>query len=112
MAKTPSKTPAKTPAKKTSAAAKPKAAPKAAATVAIDKVCEDALKTLKALGIESQLQSDLEWCLGSYSADKNPTGLYEMADRALVVFNAEKAKKTKGVTAKLTGDLEKALKSR
>lgn len=112
MAKTPSKTAAKTPAKKTPAAAKPKAAPKAAATVAVDKVCEDALKALKALGIEDQLQSDITWCLGSYSADKNPAGLYEMADRALVVFNSEKAKKTKGITAKLTGDLEKVLKSR
>ncbi|AYB35742.1 hypothetical protein D4L85_28280 [Chryseolinea soli] len=78
----------------------------------MDKVCEEALSKLKALGIDTQLQADLEWCLGSYKADKNPTGLYEMADRALVIFNTEKAKKTKGVTAKLTGDLEKALKSR
>ena len=111
MAKTPDKTPAKTPAKKASTPAKPKAAaPKAG--VAIDKVCEEALSKLKELGIDTQLQADLEWCLGSYKADKNPAGLYEMADRALAVFNTEKAKKTKGVTAKLTGDLEKALKSR
>jgi len=109
MAKTTAKTATKTPAKKAATPAKAKAAPKG---VAIDKVCEDALAKLKDLGIDSQLQAELQWCLGSYAADNNPTGLYQMAERALVVFNAEKAKKTKGVTAKLTGDLEKALKSR
>ena len=107
MAKTASKT-AKAPAK--TAVKKSKA--KTPAKVSIEKVCEDTLAALKAIGIESQLQSDITWCLGSYKSDKNPVGLYEMADRALVVLQAEKAKKTKGVTAKLIGDLEKVLKSR
>lgn len=78
----------------------------------LEKVCEEVLALLQKLGIEQQLQSDLEWCLGSYRFDKNPSGLYEMAQRALVVLNDEKAKKTKGVTAKLTGDLEKVLKNK
>lgn len=106
MAKAPVKSAAKTAAKKTAAAPKVKAV-----SSSIEKACEDALKKLQDLGIDAQLQSDIEWCLGSYKADKNPTGLYEMAKRALEVFNAEKEKKTKGVTPKLTGDLEKALKS-
>ena len=106
MAKTASKT-AKAPAKTTVAKSKPKATTKAS----IEKVCEDALKALKSLDIESQLQSDITWCLGSYKNDKNPVGLYEMAGRALEVFQAEKVKKTKGVTSKLIGDLEKAIKS-
>ncbi|MBA4057251.1 MAG: hypothetical protein C0490_21235 [Marivirga sp.] len=107
MAKAPVKSAAKTAAKKTSTAPKAKAI-----SSSIEKACEDVLKKLQELGIDAQLQADLEWCLGSYKADKNPAGLYEMAERALQVFNAEKEKKTKGVTAKVTGDLEKALKSR
>jgi hypothetical protein len=101
MAKTLSKTPAKT--------ARP-AAVKAAGP-SIEKASEDALSKLKSLGIDPQLQADIEWCLGSYKADQNPTGLYEMTQKAIAVLAAEKEKKTKGVTAKLIADLEKAVKS-
>ena len=97
----------KKPAKKAVAASKPKAA-----SPSIDKLCEDALQSLKTLSLDPQLQSDLEWCLGSYKADLNPAGLFEMAQRALNVFTGEKEKKTKGITAKMIGDLEKGLKSR
>ena len=76
----------------------------------LEQATEEALNKLQSLGIEQQLQSELEWCLGSYRFDRNPSGLYEVAGRALTVLNAEKAKKTKGVTVKLIGDLEKALK--
>jgi len=96
----------KKPAKKAPASKAKASAP------SIEKSCEDALESLKTLGLDTQLQSDLEWCLGSYKADHNAAGLFEMADRALKVFAAEKEKKTKGVTAKLIGDLEKALKNR
>lgn len=98
-AKTPKKTPAKTTKAKTSA-------------VTIEKVSEDTLEKLRALNIESELQNDLEWCLGSYRADGNPVGLYAMAERALNVLKAEKEKKTKGVTAKMITDLENSLASR
>ena len=107
MAKTASKA-AKAPAK----TAVKKSKPKAPAKASIEKICEDTLKTLKSLSIEPQLQSDITWCLGSYKSDKNPVGLYEMAGRALAVLQAEKVKKTKGVTTKLIDDLEKAIKSR
>lgn len=73
----------------------------------IVKTSEAALKKLKDLGIDGQLQADLEWCLGSYKADKNPVGLYEMARRALVVFKDNK--NSKGVTSKLISDLEKVV---
>ena len=56
MAKTASKT-TKTSVKTTVTKAKPKAPAKAS----IEKVCEDAVKTLKSLDIESQLQSDITW---------------------------------------------------
>ncbi len=80
--------------------------------VAIEKVSEDVLNKLRSLGIEQELQNDIEWCLGSFKADGNPVGLYEMAERAVIILKAEKDKKTKGVTAKLITDLEKALKAR
>ncbi len=76
----------------------------------LEQASEEALKKLQSLGIDQQLQSELEWCLGSFRFDRNPSGLYEVAGRALTVLNEEKAKKTKGVTVKLIGDLEKALK--
>jgi len=101
------KAPAKKTAKKTA-----KAKAKKPATLSIEKVCADALKKLQALGIEQQLQSDLEWCLGSYRNDKNPSGLYEMAERVLTVYKTEKANKNKGVTAKAIIDIEQAVSSR
>ena len=86
-------------------------APRAAApTNNIEKVTEDALQKLQELGIEEQLQRDIQWCLGSYRADNNPVGLYESAKKALAVLREEKEKKTKGVTAKMISDLEKAVK--
>ena len=108
MAKAPAKTTAaKVAVKKTPA--KPKAK---AVGVNIEKVTEDALDKLKALNIEQGLQADIEWCLGSYRADGNPIGLYDMFSRVLSVFKTELQKKTKGITAKLIGDIEKALESK
>jgi hypothetical protein len=86
-------------------------APKAkASTNNIEQLSEEALRKLTELGIEEQLRRDMEWCLGSYRSDRNPVGLYETAKRALAVFHAEKQKKTKGVTARLINDLERAVK--
>lgn len=107
MAKTASKSAASAP-RKTSA--KPKTT--SSSEGQIEKASVEALKKLQALGIEPELQNDIEWCLGSYRADHNPVGLYTMAERALSVLKAEQAKKTKGVTAKLVSDLEKAVQSR
>lgn len=99
MAKTPLKTPVKT--------AKPA---KAKATgPSIEQASEEALAKLKSLGLAPDLQAEIEWCLGSYKADSNPSGLYQMTEKAVAVFAAEKEKKTKGVTAKLITDLQKAL---
>lgn len=103
MAKTAAKTTTKAPAKR---------AVKKPTTVAesnpIVTTSETALKKLKELGIDGQLQADLEWCIGSYKADKNPIGLYEMVRRALAVFKENKS--NKGVTTKLINDLEKVVK--
>lgn len=99
------------PAKKTATkrATPTKVKASASETDRIEKVCVESLKKLQELGIEQQLQSDIEWCLGSYRHDQNPSGLYEMAARTLTVLQTEKSKKTKGVTAKMITDLEGAL---
>ena len=78
-------------------------------TVSIEKACEVSLAKLKELNIDEGLQSEIQWCLGSYANDKNPAGLYVMAKRALAIFSVELASKSKGVTAKLVSDLEKAI---
>lgn len=111
MAKTASKTATKAP-KKAAAAAPKTSKAKTTKVMSIDKASEDALKKLKALDIEHQLQADLEWCLGSFGYDKNPSGLYQMMSRALTVFKSEQTKKTKGITAKFVSDLEKTLETR
>ena len=100
MAKTTTKS-AKAPARK----AKPSVAP-------IAKVTQTILEKLNALNIETQLQSDIAWCLGSYSHDNNPIGLYEVAGKALEILKREQAKKTKGITAKIISDVEKALNTK
>lgn len=107
MAKSAPKTAAKATKKAPAKTSKPKSA-----GPSIEKVSEEALEKLKALDIERELQNDIEWCLGSYRADGNPVGLYAMAERAVAVLKTEKDKKTKGVTAKLITDLEKAIQSR
>lgn len=67
------------------------------------------LDKLKSLTIESDLQAQLEWCIGSYRYDQNPIGLLEAVKQAVAVFKAEQAKKTKGVTATFISGIEKAL---
>ncbi|HEY9488506.1 MAG TPA: hypothetical protein VIQ51_09240 [Chryseosolibacter sp.] len=81
---------------------------KASNNNSIEKVSEDALRVLQELGIEEQLQRDIQWCLGSYRSDHNPVGLYDNLRKALDVLKSEKEKKTKGITVKLISALEKA----
>lgn len=99
----------------TKTAAKKESKPKAAAapvTTAIEKAAETALVKLRELGIAEELQADLEWCIGSFRYDQNPAGLFDKTAEAIVLFESEKAKKTKGVTAKLITDLQKAISTR
>lgn len=82
-----------------------------ASILSIEKACEDALAKLKALKAAPDLQADIEWCLGSYHNDKNPTGLYEMGEKALSVLTKAAEKNAKAVSKKLLTDLKKALKN-
>lgn len=111
MAKKSVKSAVKSVAKPASKKASP-SKPKASKALAIEKVNEEALNKLRELNIEQGLQSEIQWCLGSYRSDKNPIGLYAMAERALVVFKGLREKNAKAVSTKLVGDIEKALKSK
>jgi hypothetical protein len=82
---------------------------KAKAPASILAVGETVLQKLEALNLNQRLQSEIQWCLGSFKHDQNPVGLLGKLAEALPLLKAEHAKKTKGITAKLIGDLEKAL---
>ncbi len=92
------------------AVSKKAAAPKVAKPVDIEKVSKDILEKLKVTNLAPELQSEIEWCLGSYGYDNNPVGLYQTAEKAVAVFTAAKNDKVKGVTAKLITDIEKSIK--
>ena len=99
----------KTSATKVKKAAPVKSTAKVSSVDPLQKVSMETLKKLQTLNIQQQLQADLEWCLGSYTHDKNPVGLVDAVSRSLSALKTEQAKKTKGVTAKFIGDLEKIL---
>lgn len=94
---------------KKSQAKKPTAKASTSAST-IDKVAKDVLKKLQSLHIEEKLQADIEWCLGSYSFDKNPAGLKEMLDKSSHVLHQALEKNPKAVTAKLLKEVEAAIK--
>lgn len=77
----------------------------------IKKALEAAKDKLSALGIEEQLVSEIEWCLGSYAHDGNPEGLFTKGAEAAKALSAFKKKNDKKVSKKLITDLEKASKA-
>lgn len=105
---------AKLPAKTTAKAPKKAAAPKTksiSSSPSIQNVSEAVLKVLLALDLGGSLKSDIDWCLGSYKHDNNPSGLQKMMKKSLILLTEEKQNKTKGITAKLILDIESVLKS-
>lgn len=99
MAKTPAK-PRKTPARKVAASK---------SSLSVEKVAATVLSKLEELKINQKLQSEIQWCIGSFKFDQNAVGLLEKLVEALPTLKDEHAKKTKGITAKLIGDVEKLL---
>ncbi len=71
----------------------------------------NAFETFKKINDEAnaEIQSKLEFVIGSYDFDKNPVGLYEFGNKALKTLTKIKEKSTKKVTKKVIDDLEKAL---
>jgi len=77
----------------------------------IEKACQEALKKFQQIGSDdhNEVQSKLEFVLGSYKFDQNPVGLYEIGAMALSKLKGIKKQKPKLVSQKLIDSLEKAL---
>ncbi len=73
--------------------------------------CFKAFETFKKISdpANDEIQSKLEFVVGSYDFDQNPVGLYEFGKKALKILKKIKEKETKKVTKLLLTDLEKAL---
>jgi hypothetical protein len=79
----------------------------------LKKSCENALVALQKLNDKkySDLQSKLEWCLGSYEHDSNPEGLQEYGTKSLQILKKVKSSHPRKVTKKVIDGLESALNS-
>jgi len=77
----------------------------------IRNACAAAVQTFTKLKKEefAELQSKLEFCIGSYDYDKNPVGLIEYGKKALEELNAFKASNPRKVNKKIIAELEKSL---
>lgn len=79
----------------------------------IEKACESALEKIKQINKEEfkEVESKLEYVIGSFRYDRNPVGLFEIGAMALDKLKKYKTKNPRQVSQKLITDLEKALKS-
>jgi hypothetical protein len=75
-------------------------------------VCQETASLLKKFGDSksSEIQSKLDYVVGSYNYDHNPTGLYEIGNNALQVLKEIKAKNPKKVSKQAITTLEECLK--
>ena len=79
----------------------------------LKKNCSDAMLAFQKLNKKefNNIQSKLEWCLGSYEYDKNPEGLFEYGIKSLDTLKKVKSKEPRKVTKKVIDGLEKAILS-
>lgn len=77
----------------------------------LKKSCQEAVQTFQKLNKEEykDIQSKLEWCIGSYENDHNPAGLFEFGIKALDMLKGIKAKQPKLVTKKVIDSMEKSI---
>jgi len=73
--------------------------------------CVEATKVFTKLKLEKydELLSNLEYCVGSYDYDHNPSGLYEYGKIALKELKAFKKSNPRKVNKKIIDNLEKNL---
>ncbi|PKQ63206.1 hypothetical protein BZG02_10670 [Labilibaculum filiforme] len=78
---------------------------------ALRDVCQEALECLNKPGNANhdELKSKLEYVIGSYNYDKNPVGLYEIGNQALVVLEEISATKPRKVKKTLLKNLKESL---
>ena len=79
----------------------------------LKKSCEEAVVAFQKLNKEeyNEIQSKLEWCLGSYNHDSNPEGLFEYGIKSLDMLKKIKSKEPRKVNKKVIDGLEKAILS-
>lgn len=77
----------------------------------LKKSCQEAVVAFQKLNtVEyTDIQSKLEWCVGSYEYDNNPQGLFEYGIKSLDTLKKVKAKQPRKVTKKVIDSLEKAI---
>jgi len=77
----------------------------------IKSVCAEAVQAFKKLKRDefAELQSKLEYCIGSYDFDKNPEGLIKYGKMAMNELKAFKAKNPRKVNKKVINNLGKYL---
>ncbi len=68
----------------------------------------DKFAQLDSEGFKSMIEK-LDYLVVSFNADKNPIGLYEVAEEALTALKEQKTKNTRKVAQKLLDTLENAL---
>ncbi len=80
-------------------------------TEKIRNACEAAAQAFARLNRDAytDIQSKLEYCIGSYDHDKNPSGLIEYGKVALNELKAFKSQNPRKVNQKIIKDLEKQL---
>jgi len=73
--------------------------------------CELALESMKKLNDPdtTELQSNLEWCMGSYDYDRNPSGLVEFAAVTLRTLKDIKKENPRKINKKVIDGLEKSI---
>jgi glycerophosphoryl diester phosphodiesterase len=80
----------------------------------LEQACKEARD--KFLQVDSEgfkaLIEKLDYLIVSFNADKNPIGLYEVGEEALIALKEYKEKNTRKVAQKLLDTLDKALKAR
>lgn len=78
---------------------------------ALKSVCEESLEAFRKQKEDyTEIESKLEWVLGSYSYDHNPAGLHEFAVKSLAIMKDVKKEKPRAFTKKLIDKSEKTIK--
>ena len=75
--------------------------------------CFNALETFKKLNDDdyAEIQSKLEFVVGSFDFDGNPVGLYEFGTLAIPLLKKAKETYPRKITKKVIEELEKAVKN-
>jgi hypothetical protein len=73
--------------------------------------CELAAQTFRKLNHPDfhEIISKLEFCIGSYNFDKNPSGLAEYGHHALVMLKEVKKKNPRKINRNVLAELEESL---